>query len=617
MYLSAEIVEQAIRLLKPRVHPFIGITFLACKEHDLKIGQDEQLSLDNLTRLHLEKYHVLDRGSTFYFQPFKSSRFWVSQRYPSTGLQTVNTQTFGNVFIHTRGTPRWGFVDGYVQQIKDKLIEIKSDSTFAIDAIAVWIYKNENLLDVGTLDGLVEKFVIDFNITREEQRELLCDRKLFGTNNAFVSEPLAFSEVTKKFEPPPDAAAEGGRTIASLHLSNAGPARDMRIVFGERLSLITGDNGLGKSFLLDFAWWAATGKWADRPILPAHIEKAELPVVEYSLRGASGRELSFTSSFDRGSFSWKRSAGSVRVEALAVYSRADGSFSISDPTRNNLQPAGTNRLSNYEVWNGRAGIIDGLIRDWPVWQLAADKRSFDRFAAVLKRLSPEDLGVLSPGPTVQLPGDRRDIPTIQHRYGTVPVTQTSAGVQRILVLAYLIIWCWHEHELAASQSGLNPLRRMMVIVDELEAHLHPKWQRVVLPALMSVGSLLSSDLSMQIISATHSPMILASVEAEFDAQSDVLYHLFGDGPIVKLEETPFVKYGDVSGWLTSPLFGLLHARSREAERAIEDAKALQQQDAPDRAAVAEVSARLKLHLADDDKFWPRWLFFADQHGSRL
>ena len=104
------------------------------------------------------------------------------------------------------------------------------------------------------------------------------------------------------------------------------------------------------------------------------------------------------------------------------------------------------------------------------------------------------------------------------------------------------------------------------------------------------------------------------METTFDPTTDVLYHLFGEGPVVKLEEVPFVKYGDVSGWLTSPLFGLRHARSRDAERAIEDAKALQQQDKPNVAAVAEVSERLRQHLADDDKFWPRWLFFAEQHG---
>jgi hypothetical protein len=158
---------------------------------------------------------------------------------------------------------------------------------------------------------------------------------------------------------------------------------------------------------------------------------------------------------------------------------------------------------------------------------------------------------------------------------------------------------------------------MMVIVDELEAHLHPKWQRIVLPALMSVGDLLSSDLTIQMIAASHSPMILASMEASFDPSTDVLYHLYGAGPMVKLEETPFVKYGDASGWLTSPLFGLRHARSKEAEAAIEEAKSLQLSLEVSAKEVEAVSDKLRLHLSGDDKFWPRWLFFAEQHGVKL
>jgi hypothetical protein len=618
MYLSAEAVGQAIRLLKPRVHPFIGITLLACKRYGLKIGDDEQLSLDTLTRQHLQEYHVLDRASTYFFQPFKSSAFWVSPKYPSGGLQTINTQTFEKVFIHTRNTPRWGFVKTYVQQIKKRLKQLNYEHTFAIDAIAIWIYKNEDVGDIDSLDQLVDKFIAEFKITKEERQELFCDTGFVDAENIFISEPLAISQVAKQFAPPPDATAEGGRTIASLHLINAGPGADMSIVFGERLSLITGDNGLGKSFLLDFAWWAATGAWIDRrPVLPMLRDQTEIPRIEYSLRGASGRAATFASNFERATSSWNRSPQAMALEALAVYSRADGSFSVADPLRAKLQHVGTSDLTNYEVWNGKPGTIEGLVRDWPRWQSAKDRTSFDRFVSVLRRLSPEDLGVLSPGPTIRVPGDPRDIPTVQHRYGTVPITQTSSGVQRVLLLAYLVIWSWQEHELAALQLNVAPLRRMIVIVDELEAHLHPKWQRVVLPAFMSVGGLLSSDLSMQIIAATHSPMILASMEAKFDAESDVLYHLFGEGPVVKLEEIPFVKYGDISGWLTSPLFGLRHARSREAERAIEDAKTLQQQESPDGSAVAEVSERLRLHLADDDKFWPRWLFFADKHGVSL
>jgi hypothetical protein len=35
----------------------------------------------------------------------------------------------------------------------------------------------------------------------------------------------------------------------------------MRMELAPRLNLITGDNGLGKSFLLDVAWWAISRRW--------------------------------------------------------------------------------------------------------------------------------------------------------------------------------------------------------------------------------------------------------------------------------------------------------------------------------------------------------------------
>ncbi|WP_246704143.1 AAA family ATPase [Rhizobium sp. P38BS-XIX] len=578
--------------------------------------------MDKLTEEHLDEHHRLDHRSSYYFQPFKSAQSWVVQRYPSTGLQTVNTQTFGPVFEHPKKTRLWGFAPDYLRRVTNILEEGSFTTGIPVDALAVWLYKSADIGSVSTYDELVEQFFSEYKITETEKERLFSARMMdnvLSYGAAFSSEPLGMTAITRELPSPPDAKAEGGRTIRSLRLSNAAPAREMELDFGQRLSIITGDNGLGKSFLLDFAWWAATGSWAEREALPLLDDPAVIPEVEYALSGISGRVTSYKSKFDRKSFSWVRPKEAMTVEAIAVFSRADGSFAFADPVRGryNRKILTSNSLSAQELWNGRPGTIEGLIRDWVKWQMSADRKTFDQFAAVLKRLSPEDLGTLTPGPSVRIPDEPRDIPTIQHRYGTVPVTHASSGVQRVLLLAYLIIWCWQEHELVAKQMGEAPLRRMMVIVDELEAHLHPKWQRIVLPALMSVGDLLSSDLALQMIAATHSPMILASMEATFDRSIDVLYHLYGVGPTVRLEDIPFVKYGDASGWLTSPLFGLRHARSREAEEAIEKAKALQLEDDPSPEAVASISERLKSQLANDDKFWPRWLYFAEQHGVKI
>lgn len=622
MYLSAEAVLQAIGVLRAEVHPFVGITFVACKHYGLSIGSMDDVSIDALTRAHMDAHHRIDRRSSLYFQPFKSSASWVAEKYPSSGLQTVNTQTFGSVFMHTRASRKWGFSSSYLDKMEEILRERNFPSQIPADALAVWLFKDADLGEINSYDDLIEHFFSEYNITAEERSRIFSLRSLEGalpSAPVFVSEPLEMISVTRALPEPSDAKAEGGRTIVSLRLANSGPAREMAVDFGQRLTIVTGDNGLGKSFLLDFAWWAATGMWADREALPQGNDPKLAPEVQYILSGNGGRLSTYSAKFDFKNYSWVRQRGAMTVEALAVFSRADGSFAVADPIRAKFNQSApmTGSLTAYEVWNGRPSFIEGLIRDWIKWQSSSDRKTFDQFASVLKRLSPEDLGTLVPGKSVRLPGDPREIPTIQHKYGIVPVTHASAGVQRVLLLAYLIIWSWQEHELAAERLGRSPLHRMMVIVDELEAHLHPKWQRIVLPALMGVGDLLSSELTIQMIAASHSPMILASMEAAFDPSTDVLYHLYGAGPTVRLEETPFVKYGDASGWLTSPLFGLAHARSKEAEAAIEEAKRLQL--LPDAGAdeVKAVSDRLRTHLSGDDKFWPRWLYFAEQHGVTI
>jgi recombinational DNA repair ATPase RecF len=55
-----------------------------------------------------------------------------------------------------------------------------------------------------------------------------------------------------------------------------GLASHFNIEFADRLNIFTGDNGNGKSFLLDIAWWVLTATWANQPAYPQQVkEKSE------------------------------------------------------------------------------------------------------------------------------------------------------------------------------------------------------------------------------------------------------------------------------------------------------------------------------------------------------
>ena len=168
--------------------------------------------------------------------------------------------------------------------------------------------------------------------------------------------------------------------------------------------------------------------------------------------------------------------------------------------------------------------------------------------------------------------------------------------------------------------GIKPDSRIVVMVDELEAHLHPKWQRTILPALVSAQRYLANELEVQFILSTHSPLVMASAETIFDEESDKLFQLRLDteSENAVLSEETFVKYGQVNSWLTSPVFNLGEARSMDAEYAIEHAKSLQLDDDPsDDGAVQTAHNHLIRNLSQSDPFWPRWIYFAESHGVIL
>lgn len=426
--------------------------------------------------------------------------------------------------------------------------------------------------------------------------------------------------------------------IHKLHLQGVGPAPEMSVSFADRMNLFTGDNGLGKTFLLDIVWWALTRTWANGPVWPRR-DNEQTPQISFHLSGSAGpTQEPSTSHFNYETQLWSRSRGRPVMPALVLYVKVDGSFSVWDPARNYWkvnQAKGfeqPDRPSAYhftqnDIWTWleveKKILCNGLIRDWVSWQNQPDQSPsspFNLLSRVIEKLSPYPNEWMKPGKPTRVSIDvPQDIPTVELPYGVIPVTQVSAGMKRILGLAYLLVWTWYEHLQASELLKQPPTDKIILLIDEVESHLHPQWQRTILPALLDVATGLKETMQTQLIATTHSPLVLASVEPEFNESIDKLFLFSLQDSKVKLEEQPWVKQGDAVGWLVSDVFGLKQARSKEAEIAIEAAEAFMRGDVeklPDGLKTREaIHQELQRVVPGHDPFWPRWIV-STKEGSK-
>lgn len=425
--------------------------------------------------------------------------------------------------------------------------------------------------------------------------------------------------------------------LGDLHLRGVGPTPHLDIDFAQRLNVLTGDNGLGKSFLLDVAWWSLTGTWSGIPAWPRQDFKRR--GMAWTVIGKTGKGARKKSEFDPHRQLWSWPSGRPSMPGLTVYARIDGSFSVWDPARNYWhrhnpsEPEASHRsdafhFSSAELWEGLSYegkvVCNGLIRDWVSWQLMDDgspQSPFQMLLRVLEGLSPSREEPLKPGrPTRLSIEDVRDYPTIHLPYGYIPVVHASAAMKRILGLAYLIVWTWHEHVRASKLLGQRPDRRFVLLIDEVETHLHPQWQRRIVRALIEVIEGLARNTSVQTLLTTHSPLVLASLEPFFDEERDALFLFELEGQQVHLRHLPWVKQGDANDWLTSDVFRLEQPRSLEAERAVEAAEAFMRGERkvlPEGLSTQEeIHTELQRLLPEQDPFWPRWIVAREKGGRR-
>ena len=437
-----------------------------------------------------------------------------------------------------------------------------------------------------------------------------------------------------------------------IHLKNVGPAAEMKMDLAPRLNVLTGDNGLGKSFLLDIAWWSLTRLWPKEVNpklasgLMARPQKDGAATISFAIDGKAKPKM-YESTFDYAKQAWTGRSERPTNPGLVLYAMADGSFAVwdpaRDPARNYLQEKNNDNwqkqikytwqelssrprayvFTPQQVWDGLKGekgmLCNGLIADWAGWQKEKGE-TFKNLRAVLEELSPGEREKIIPGELTRISmDDVRDMPTIRMEYGQdIPILHASAGMRRILALAYFLVWCWQEHKQASLLLRQETTNKIVFLIDEMEAHLHPRWQRSIVRALLKVVEKLIPTASVQLIGATHSPLVLASVEPLFDEKQDAWFDIDlikeTNKSRVVLEKREWIRQGDAARWLTSEAFDLGSARSLEAEQALKEAEEALKDEGFNSAKAKAIDAKLRKVLGDTDPFWMRWRFVGEKRG---
>lgn len=420
--------------------------------------------------------------------------------------------------------------------------------------------------------------------------------------------------------------------LDDITIRNIGPFRHVVWSLAQRMSVLTGDNGLGKSVLLEAAWYLMTGQWPRSSLLPSGQEaQAELHV---SIDGTHGSKA-----FNRAKWSWEWLDSPQRTPPvyLALYLASDGTMLAADPLREGTTGRkgpyiSTFRLTRDELRDGiRArsakAKFEGMITDLKLWRYDRPER-FALLNRVLEMLSPPGEPMTIGDTVAPVAPGQMELPTLRMPYGEVPITHASEGIWRGLALAYALVWFYHGHLDAAKLRGRPPARRLVLLIDEVEAHLHPKWQRCILPGILAAIEELSPELKVQMVVTTHSPLVTASLEECFDKAVDTISTLEasprGDG--ARMEDVPWFKRGDASQWLMSEAFGLESGGIEKRHDAISRADTLIAQAPslpPDKREeqINQVQEDLQRYLAADDPYWVDWGYHVREmrqtrHASR-
>ncbi|WP_083968276.1 AAA family ATPase [Hyalangium minutum] len=346
-----------------------------------------------------------------------------------------------------------------------------------------------------------------------------------------------------------------------------------------RWTVILGNNGMGKTTLLQSLTTFEPASSGPHYATKGFVHYGRLPWVPVRHQAKAAH---FSAELSAGN--WVPEEGSPKHQQRLEYSLTPevlGSTSqtISEPFLNLVcygygatRRMGAGSLSALKETQPSDSLFleDVPLRNAEEWLLQADyaasKPSPDQQAATTKRdrirqllidLLPEVSDVRFAVPTAKVPAARVEVLT---PYGWVAMRDLSLGYRTLI--AWMVDLASRMFE--RYPNSPNPLAEpAVVLVDEIDLHLHPKWQRQL------IGYLTDRFPQTQFIVTAHSPLV---VQSATNANIVVLRRK-GDHVVID-NDVESIRGWRVDQILTSDLFGLETARPPQIEEFLKERTAL-------------------------------------------
>lgn len=289
--------------------------------------------------------------------------------------------------------------------------------------------------------------------------------------------------------------------ILSLRLKNIGPLDDVEFACDPRVNVLIGPNNCGKTtallaladILADFSM--------ETPQLPPKLIRSGS---QFSLRLPDG-ELS-------GALPVEQSSPMVDLTPSLRYRIYVPALRLNTDYRSEGPRAKPQTFAPASQMD-RDRDIPLAIRDEQVIQqmVELDYRSHREDKPGIRGLFnsiAELAAAITEGFEIKFAGIGEDklgfFPQFRTPDGIVPLNVLSQGTQSLIQwIAQLVIGYAQHYDFPTSLRA----KPGVLLVDEIDAHLHPSWQRRILPAISSRFP------SLQIVCAAHSPMTIAGLKA--------------------------------------------------------------------------------------------------------